>query len=392
MSEAPSRVPRPRLGRTPAPRRAGGDGAGARSRVRRPAAVAPTRPGSPAAAGQRARCGGRVPRRTPRRGDVHPQRDPRRAPGVLGLLAGRVRQGDLLLASSVEHSAVLHAGAWHAARGGRFATVPVDHHGRVSPAGVAASVAEHGEPAVLALQSANPEVGVLQPVDEVAASVEAPLFTDACASTGRGPFPRAGRRLPPRPTSGAGRPGWGSSWSGEAPAGATRSPATTASTSARSASRTSPAALAAAAALRATLEDRERLRRAVHDVADRAAGRGGPVDPGHRGVPRPGPPTAALLAFSCLYVDGEALVTGSTGWGSPWRAGRRAPRAPWSRATSWPPWGAHPRQRARLPGPRRRPGRRRTGWQRLLPDSWSGCARSRACPDERTGDALRHSI
>ncbi len=52
--------------------------------------------------------------------------------GVLGLLGGRVREGDLLLASSVEHSAVLQAGSWHAARGGRFETVPVDRHGRVS--------------------------------------------------------------------------------------------------------------------------------------------------------------------------------------------------------------------------------------------------------------------
>ena len=80
--------------------------------------------------------------------------------GVLGLLAGRARQGDLLLASSVEHSAVLHAGAWHAARGGRFETVAVDRHGRVAPSSVAAAAAEHGRPAVVALQSANPEVGV----------------------------------------------------------------------------------------------------------------------------------------------------------------------------------------------------------------------------------------
>ncbi len=56
--------------------------------------------------------------------------------GVLGLLRGRARQSDLLLASSVEHSAVLQAGAWHAVHGGRFETLPVDRHGRVSPVSV----------------------------------------------------------------------------------------------------------------------------------------------------------------------------------------------------------------------------------------------------------------
>ena len=106
--------------------------------------------------------------------------------GVLGLLAGRARhpdlqqaaalgldeiqgdRADLLLASAVEHSAVLHAGEWHARRGGRLETLPVHASGRVTPASLTEAVAEHGEPAVVALQSANHEVGVCQPVAEVA--------------------------------------------------------------------------------------------------------------------------------------------------------------------------------------------------------------------------------
>ena len=40
--------------------------------------------------------------------------------GVLGLLAGHARQGERLVASAVEHSAVMHAGQWHVARGGVF--------------------------------------------------------------------------------------------------------------------------------------------------------------------------------------------------------------------------------------------------------------------------------
>src|SRR3954447_5733233 len=53
--------------------------------------------------------------------------------GVLGLLAGHSRRGDRLVASAVEHSSVLHAGRWHAARGGTFEMVPVDRDGRVLP-------------------------------------------------------------------------------------------------------------------------------------------------------------------------------------------------------------------------------------------------------------------
>ena len=109
--------------------------------------------------------------------------------GVLGLLAGRARQGDLLLASSVEHSAVLHAGAWHARHGGRVETVACDRHGRVDSAAVDAATAELGAPSVIALQSANPEVGVCHPVAEVAAANDAPLFVDACASVGHLPLP-----------------------------------------------------------------------------------------------------------------------------------------------------------------------------------------------------------
>ncbi|MDQ6642784.1 MAG: aminotransferase class V-fold PLP-dependent enzyme, partial [Actinomycetota bacterium] len=105
--------------------------------------------------------------------------------GVLGLLAGRSRSGNRLVVTAVEHSAVLHAGRWHQGRGGELVSVPVDASGRVSPAGVT----EAGPAAVVAIQSANHEVGTLQPLAEIATSSEAPVFTDACASAGRLPLP-----------------------------------------------------------------------------------------------------------------------------------------------------------------------------------------------------------
>lgn len=228
--------------------------------------------------------------------------------GVLGLLVGRTRQGDLLLSSSVEHSAVLHAGAWHAARGGRFETVPVDHHGRVSSTSVAAAVAEHGDPAVVALQSANPEVGVLQPVDEVAATLEAPLFMDACASTGRTPLPHGW----------AAAAGSAHKWGGPAGVGLLLVrrgarwrhpfPGDERVDERATGFENVPAALAAAAALRATLEEQERLS-ALHESLTAVLAGAARSIPDTEVFLAPDRRLPNVVAFSCLYVDGEALVT-----------------------------------------------------------------------------------
>ena len=85
--------------------------------------------------------------------------------------------------------------------------------------------------------------------------------------------------------------------------------ATTGSTSAAPASRTCPAALAAAAALQAVVAER--------DEVERAPARARRPDPrrGRRGIPDvevvgdPVDRLPHLVTFSCLYVDGEALVT-----------------------------------------------------------------------------------
>jgi len=230
--------------------------------------------------------------------------------GVLGLLGARARQGDLLLASSVEHSAVLRAGRWHQDRGGRMETLPVDRHGRVDPRTVAAVVAERA-PAVLALQSANPEVGVCQPVSEVAAHVEAPVFVDACASAGRLPLPD----------------GWSAAalsahkWGGPAGVGVLlvrkgarwRNPfpgderADDRSTGFENV----PAALAAAAALRASLDEHAGPTGlgATHAALTESLAGAVRAIPDTEVFLAPGARLPHVLAFSCLYLDGEALVT-----------------------------------------------------------------------------------
>jgi cysteine desulfurase len=224
--------------------------------------------------------------------------------GVLGLLAGRVRQGNLLLAAQVEHSAVLHAGQWHEQRGGRFETVPVDRAGRID----LDSLAAHGEPAVLAVQSANPEVGVCQPLDEVAGRTDAPLFVDACASTGRLPLVDGWAAAAASAHKWGGPAGVGvllvrkgARWRNPFPGDERVDDRSTGFENV-------PAALAAAAALRAALDERQHLAeehaRLIEHLAQVV-----------RAIPDTevflddGPRLPHLIAFSCLYVDGEALVT-----------------------------------------------------------------------------------
>ena len=159
--------------------------------------------------------------------------------GLLGLHRGRARDGRAVVRTAVEHSSVAHAVAW---AGAPDVVVPVDREGRVAPQDVAAAVASAPEPvALVAVQSANHEVGTLQPVAAVADAVPGvPLFVAAGASAGRLPLPEGWAVAAASATSGAAPRASGCSWSARAPAGATRSPPTTASTSGWPASRTSP--------------------------------------------------------------------------------------------------------------------------------------------------------
>jgi cysteine desulfurase len=223
--------------------------------------------------------------------------------GLLGLVAGS--WSARVLASAVEHSAVMHAGRWHADRGpgAAFETLPVDRLGRLE----VATVREAGAADVLAVQAANHEVGTVQPVAELAAAFGGPVFVDACAAGGRLPVPE----------------GWATAalsahkWGGPAGVGVllvrrrapwrTPFPADDRADHRETGFENVPAALAAAAALRAVADDgaaADRQRRLVDRVRTAVAAlpdvevAGDPVDR----LPH-------LLTFSCLYVDGEALVT-----------------------------------------------------------------------------------
>ena len=229
--------------------------------------------------------------------------------GVLGLLGGR-RRGSTLLHSAVEHSSVVHAAAW---AGTMLDTatqaLPVDREGHLSPATVRETLAAAGGTATLAVQSANHEVGTLQPIEQIAeAAAGVPLFMDACASMGRLPLPR----------------GWsvaaGSAhkWGGPAGVGVllvrkgspwrNPYPVDDRVDERGSGFENVPAALAAAAALQAVVADRTTTNARQHALVAR-------VRQSVTAIPDVEVVGAAedrlphLVTFSCLYVDGEALVT-----------------------------------------------------------------------------------
>ncbi|MFG1185696.1 cysteine desulfurase family protein [Xanthobacter sp. 91] len=109
-------------------------------------------------------------------------------------IAGRAKRCDVLLASAVEHPAVL--------KGHRFPSdaleiLPVDGEGRLDLAALDEALARHraaGRRAMLAVMAANNETGVIQPVAEAARLVheaDGIVFCDAVQAAGRIPLDMA---------------------------------------------------------------------------------------------------------------------------------------------------------------------------------------------------------
>jgi len=218
----------------------------------------------------------------------------------LGLL-GLARPGAHVVASAVEHNAVMHAGEWHAGRGGRFSTAPVDATGRLVP-GTLPSDAD-----VLALQSANHEVGTVQHVDAVAADHDGPVFVDACAAGGRLALPDRWDAVALSAHKWGGPAGIGVLLVRKGARWRPPFPADDRADERATGFENVPAALAAAAALAEVVaDDGEQARqRGLIDRVRAAVARLDDIDVVGDPVDR----LPHLLTFSCLYVDGEALVT-----------------------------------------------------------------------------------
>ena len=227
--------------------------------------------------------------------------------GLLGLLQGS-RRGSRVVHPAVEHSAVRHAVAWAGGAGADDDTVAVDPTARVD---AAALVREAGTPGVgaVALQTANHEVGTLQPVGELELPDDVPLFTDACASMGRLPLP----------TGWAAAAGSAHKWGGPAGVGVllvrkrarwrNPFPADDRVDERSTGFENVPAVLAAAASLQAVVAEREEVNARQHELIDVVRRRVAAEVADVEVVGDPDRRLPHLVTFSCLYVDGEALVT-----------------------------------------------------------------------------------
>jgi cysteine desulfurase len=233
--------------------------------------------------------------------------------GLEGLRYAGRRRGARMVATAVEHSAILTTGRYHAAQAENallFAEVGVDRVGRVDLSVLEQAISVPGT-VLAAVQSANGEIGTRQPLEQAHGLCRArgiPLLVDAMASLGHDPTPVHFDVLA----------GDARSWGGPAGLGVLVVPERTrwrrpGPNSEVEHGRTDlepvvAIALAAAEAWRQTQANRvdeaarssaiiARLRAAAADLRDVDV-----VGDADDRLPH-------VLTFSLLYVDGEALVT-----------------------------------------------------------------------------------
>ncbi|HEX6233034.1 MAG TPA: cysteine desulfurase family protein [Jiangellaceae bacterium] len=227
---------------------------------------------------------------------------------VLGTIAARTRTGRHVVVSAVEHSSVLHAAA--SVPSAEVDRVPVDRTGLVDPVVFAASL--RPDTALACLQAANHEVGSVQPVAEVAmlcAERDVPLIVDAAQTVGRLAVPDGWSVLAASAHKWGGPPGvgvlavrrrtrWRPPWP-EDERGAGRVPGF----------ENVPGAIAAAAALRARLAEAQELNGVHTPLVDWIRARIPELVSDVEVVGHPTRRLPHIVTFSCLYVDGEALLT-----------------------------------------------------------------------------------
>jgi cysteine desulfurase len=217
---------------------------------------------------------------------------------VRGAVAGNARAGSAVVHSAVEHSAVLHAA------GPDGVAVGVDALGRVDAGTFVRAAAQPGV-AAAALQAANHEVGTRQPVAELAGRLPVPLVVDASQSAGRDELPPgwdvlvADARVWGGPALGVLAVRTGTRWRSPFPADEERIPGTP----------DVPAIVAAAASLRAVLADRDAEAARQAALVDRVRATVAATVPDVEVLGDPVDRLPHIVTFSCLYVDGEALLT-----------------------------------------------------------------------------------
>lgn len=225
---------------------------------------------------------------------------------VAGAAAGRRRTGRHVVLSAVEHSAVLHA-----AEAYDVTSVGVDRAGLVGAADFAAAL--RADTALACLQSANHEVGTVQPVAEVADACRAagvPLLVDAAQSLAWGPVGGVWSLLAGSAHKWGGPPGVGLLAVRKGTRFAPQEPADERESGRSPGFGNLPAIVAAAASLRAVRAEAARESVRLSALVDLIRSRVPRLVPdvevvGHDRLRLP-----HLVTFSCLYVDGEALLSG----------------------------------------------------------------------------------
>jgi cysteine desulfurase len=230
--------------------------------------------------------------------------------GVLGVLGGRRRVSREAVVSAVEHSAVLHALELAEAQ---QLLVGVDRQGRTDASAFGAQVTP--TTALACLQTANHEVGTLQPVAEVATLCRAagvPLLSDAAQSVGRVPVDVGALGVSVLTAS-------AHKWGGPAGVGVLvvrkgtrwRSPVPYDEREARRVPgfENVPAIVAAVAALDAVTLERQARAERDHALIDLVRARLPLLVPDVEVVGDPVRRLPHVVTFSCLYVNGEALLT-----------------------------------------------------------------------------------
>ncbi|KQY48281.1 cysteine desulfurase family protein [Cellulomonas sp. Root137] len=224
---------------------------------------------------------------------------------VRAVARGRRRTGTQVVVGAVERAAVLNAADFVGDR----VTVGVDRDGRVDADAFTAALGQPGV-ALAALQHANGEVGTVQPVDAVHAAARAagvPLLVDVGASLGHAEVGATWDLL----AADAG------DWGGPGGLGVlvTRSGVRRSPDWPEDEDRwfpggvSVPAALAAAVALQVAVSTRstddDSRRRLVETIRTRVAAEVPDVEVVGHPVER----LPHVVTFSCLYVEGEALLT-----------------------------------------------------------------------------------
>lgn len=226
---------------------------------------------------------------------------------VAAVVHGRRRVGATVVLSAVERAAV-HAAAAHSAAGSTE-VVAVDRHGRVDVEQLVVATERPGV-ALAVLQHSNGEVGTLQPVARVhehARAAGVPLLVDAGAAVGHTAVGDTWDLLAADPRDWGGPSGvgilavrqrvrWSPTWPQDPerwfPGGVSV-----------------PAAFSAAVALQAREDERPATEARHRRLVDRIRERVPLLVPDVEVVGPSEDRLPHVVTFSCLFVDGEALVT-----------------------------------------------------------------------------------